>query len=84
MDGVRLTTMRGFKVNCLWLMVEAGPPVIWIPRLGRTRFATNYETWFEGVSFGLGWWIFTVGCARRLEASPSTEATPSAPQQGGE
>lgn len=71
MSDVRLTTMRGFQIHGLWLMVEAGPPFIWIPRLGRTAFATSYETWFSGLSFGLGWLIVTIG--REARQQPPTE-----------
>lgn len=65
--------MTGKKLGPFWCMVESGPPIIWIPRVGLTRFATSYFTRFRGLSFGLGWWIVTVGFERRLPDSPVSQ-----------
>lgn len=60
--------MRHVRLGSRLLLVETGPPIIWLPRVGRT-FVSIRGVKFDGWSFGIGPWIFTAGRERRLRAS---------------
>lgn len=61
--------MRHLRIRSALVLVETGPPIIWIPRVGWTHVAIG-SVKFTGWSFGIGPWIFTVG--RERTPSPSS------------